>query len=92
MKRFECEARAVKPADYDEWALELGLLADSEGFWPLTIGWTYAPPECCAWLQTVPGAWAQLEARARFADAKRSRERLEKTVAWQGSARSDLVR
>jgi hypothetical protein len=72
-RRFEAEPRAVKPNDYDGWFDEIGLLADSEGFWPLMIGWNYAPIECCQFLQTVPGAWASLETRARFADTKHHR-------------------
>jgi len=76
MRHFECEPRATEPPDFEPWLEELGLLADVEGFWPLMIGWTYAPVECCAYLQTIPGAWARLCSRARYADTLRYRERL----------------
>ena len=74
-RRFEVEPRATEPPDFAPWLDELSMLADAEGFWPLMIGWTYAPPECCAYLQILPGAWAHLEARARLADALRQHER-----------------
>lgn len=74
-KRFETEPRAPMPKDFEPWLEELGLLADCEGFWPLMIGWTYAPPECCQYLQTIPGAWALLCTRARYADSLRRHER-----------------
>jgi hypothetical protein len=71
MSRFEAEPRATKPTDFDPWLEELGLLADTEGAQALLgIIW-YAPVECLAYLVTVPGLWAGLLARSKYADLKR---------------------
>ena len=74
MRRFEAEDRAVKPDDYEAWHDELTLMADSEGLWALVGMLWHSPVECCRYLQTVPGAWAELETRAHWADRRRFRE------------------
>lgn len=71
MRRFEAEPRAKKPADFDEWADELGLLADTEGAHALIGMLWYAPPECIAYLMLEPGLWPGLLARGTFADMQR---------------------
>jgi len=61
----------MKPRDFDQWYGELRLLANSEGLWAAVGMLWYSPAECCAYLQTIPGAWALLETEARFADRER---------------------
>jgi hypothetical protein len=67
-RRFEAEARAMKPDAFDEWLEELGDVAD-EGPWVLVMAWMYAPVECCAYLVAQPGVWDGLVARAQYAAA-----------------------
>jgi hypothetical protein len=74
MKRFEAEARALKPDGFDSWYGELRLLANSEGLWAAVGMLWFSPAECCAYLQTIPGAWALLETEARYTDRERYRE------------------
>jgi len=71
MPRFEAEARVQKPADFDQWLWEVGLLADTEGAWALIGMWWHSPPECCRYLASQPALWELLIARARYADARR---------------------
>jgi hypothetical protein len=71
MPRFEPEPRAVKPPDFDAWLDELGLVADCEGEWALIGTLWRSPRECCAYLATIPGMWASLLTRARYADFRR---------------------
>lgn len=71
MTRFEHEPRAFKPDGFDDWYGELRLLANSEGLWAAVGMLWYSPAECCAFLQTIPGAWALLEAEARYTDRER---------------------
>jgi len=68
MKRFECEERAVKPADFDGFLWELGLLADTAGAWALIGVFMSMPTEVCRYLLTLPGMWEGLIARGRYAD------------------------
>jgi len=71
MPRFEPEARVQKPADFDQWLWEVGLLADTEGAWALIGMWWHSPPECCRYLLTLPGMWTGLLARGLYADRVR---------------------
>ena len=71
MQRFEHEPRALKPDGFDGWYDELRMLANSEGLWAAVGMLWFSPSECCQFLQTIPGAWALLEAEARYADRER---------------------
>jgi hypothetical protein len=71
-KRFEAEPRATKPADFDEWIVDLAAIADEEGVWMLVMSWMYAPPASCAYLMRMPGMLEGLMVRARYTDQKRA--------------------
>ncbi len=71
MRRFELEARAVKPPEFDAWLSEIGDVADVEGAWALIGAWRNAPTDYCRFLITIPGLWEGLIARAQYADRRR---------------------
>lgn len=71
MRRFEAEARPEKPADFDDFVEELGLVADCEGAWALVGAFWFAPVECCRYLAAHPIVWEYLLARAHYADLRR---------------------
>jgi hypothetical protein len=68
MRRFEMEARAPMPPDFDAWLHELGLIGDCEGAWALVGFLWHSNREHCAYLATLPGVWPGLLARAQYAD------------------------
>jgi hypothetical protein len=71
MQRFEPEARAALPLDYDAWVLGLGDVADTCGAWALIGAWRKSPTEYCRYLVTQPGIWEELIARGQYADRRR---------------------
>jgi hypothetical protein len=71
MQRFEAEARAELPLDYDAWLLGLGDVADTCGAWALIGAWRKSPTEYCRYLVTQPGIWEQLISRGQYADRLR---------------------
>ena len=72
MTRFDSDARVMeKPADFDGWLWECGLMADTEGAWALIGMWWGSPVECCRYLLTLPGMWEGLLARGRYRDRVR---------------------
>jgi len=66
--RFELEGRARKPAGFDAWLDELGLVGDCEGEWALVGMLWHSDRACCAYLATLPGVWPGLLARAQYSD------------------------
>src|SRR6478735_4512870 len=75
MRRFELEARATKPRDFDAWLLELQLFTDANGE-EAAIGvlMHFAPVECLRYLVAQPALWDELLSRGRYADLQRYRE------------------
>ena len=67
--RFEAEPRATKPQGFDAWLIEMGIVADCEGWWILVMAIIHAPVAHCQYLITIPGAWPELVARAHYADS-----------------------
>lgn len=60
-----------KPDAFDGWLLDLWAIAE-EGTALLMVAWVHAPIECCAYLLTMPDTFAEIKARAVWADAKKA--------------------
>ena len=72
MRTLQSEPQPAKPTDFDVWLEDLGLFADCNGEVALRgVVMHYAPSECVRYLSWDQRAWAELLARARYADATR---------------------
>jgi hypothetical protein len=72
MRTLQPEPIPSKPDDFDVWVDDLGLFCDCNGVEALIgVVKNYAPVECVRYLSWDQRVWAELLARARYADATR---------------------